>query len=273
LTTKTKPFKRTLLKNLRLDAVALVDKGAAGTDLFPARIALWKRRSEVKKDIGMTMEDLLKMLADLTPEQKAQAMQALGGGGQPQNPGGASPAAGAGGGGGGPPPPHNPFGKRLDPEVEEFLSKQRKDAEEQLAKRDAELKKQSDIIEKLQADGEVRELVEKVRTEFKTLSGEPVALAKILRKADKGIALDKAEGEELRRILAAYEGQAVEAAHYKKQLGTRGSTVTDGSSLGKLTAIAKALVEKTPTLTEAQAFEQAARQNPSLYSEHRSSGA
>lgn len=82
------------------------------------------------------------------------------------------------------------------------------------------------------------------------------------------------DSEEVKHYIAEKQAQAEQLAE-SALLQTKGSSAPAGTSaLGKIQARAKALREADPNLTEAQAIDRAARENPSLYTEHlRESGA
>ncbi len=244
----------TVLRGLRIREVSLVDKGANPG----AKVVLYKRadghlpKSFVDRIVGLFRKsleeaqppepqpkekamDLNAILAKLTPEEQAYLKEML-------SKGGGAPAP-------------EPTQKKL-----EMTEEVRKVLEAEQAEK-AELKKRLDEVE---AMIEI-EAFTKRATELSHVPGIKVEdLAKVLRDASKKLSKD-----DFAKLEAALKSaaSAVKKSAILVEDGSSGGGSPE-SAYGRIRAVAKALREKDPALTEAQAIEKATNLNPELYAEH-----
>lgn len=236
-----------LLTNLVIDSIGLVDKGASGDARNRPAVLLFKRSPQaVRKENPM---DLNAIMAKLTPEEQAYMKQCM------QKP---------------PAPAAPPFGKRDEEDpVAKALAALPEEVRKQLEAQSAEVKKQLDA-EKAEREALAKRLAAKEDEDLertfvakaatmKALSTTPEKLGRVLKSASKALAKD--DLAELERVLAS----ANEAIAKGKLFAELGASGADGdTAYGKIRAIAKQLREKDATLSEAQSIAKAADMNPEL---------
>lgn len=227
----------TRLSRLRLKKIDLVDRGAA----VGARVTLAKRR-DVAKEHTMTLEEALAKLPD---DVKAVIMSALEAAAQKAAP---------------PPAPPAEDEKKKEEEALKLLP-------ESLRKRFEANALAVEKVAKMEEENLTREYVAKA-AKLPAIAGLDVNdLGAVLKALDCGRVLSKELCVKLTKSLESMNELISKSA----VLGSTGSSGANSNDdpRSRIEGIAKSLREKDASLTTAQAFALACKQNPALYAEHR----
>lgn len=231
-------MKKHNLTNVAFSRIALVDKGASFDEATGdgAHVLIFKRATPANGDDTMTLEDITKAIAALTPEQKASLQKALG----------AAPA------------PEDIL-KGLTPAQRELVEKAQADAK--AAKDEAAANKAA--IEKLQKAARTESLRKRVDV-YASLSGDKEALAHILGAVESGLGEDAAKKFE--ETLKGWDAQIKKGA-LAPAVGSRGTgeQASGGGAFEEATKRAQEIVTKDAKRTLSDAIAEVFAADPALY--------
>lgn len=235
-------MKKHNLTNVAFSRIALVDKGASFDEATGdgAHVLIFKRATPANGDDTMTLEDITKAIAALTPEQKASLQKALG----------AAPA------------PEDIL-KGLTPAQRELVEKAQADAK--AAKDEAAANKAA--IEKLQKAARTESLRKRVDV-YASLSGDKEALAHILGAVETGLGEDAAKKFE--ETLKAWDAQVKKGGVLAGPVGSRGTSETaeNDSAAAEVEKRADAIVQKDAKVSRTDAISQVLEADPALYARY-----
>lgn len=237
-------MKKHNLTGVAFSRIALVDKGASFDTKTGdgAHVLLFKRATPADAEENtMTIEQLLKAVEALTPEQKDTLKKALGAAVAPED-----------------------ILKGLTPAQRELVEKAQADAK--AAKDEAAANKSA--IEKLTKAARQVDLRKRVDV-YASLSGDMEALASILGVVEDTMGADTAKKFE--ETLKAWNAQVEKSGVLNKAIGSRGTTesATPGSALEEVEKLAEEIVTKSAgKVSKTEAYAQVFSAHPELYERH-----
>jgi len=262
-----------VLRQLSIDEVAFVDKGAGGNRKTPVKIAIFKRRKEngdYDDDEENSNMDLESILAELG-EEKSKVIQA-------------ALAAAA---------------TKQEEDDEEEKQDEEEEEEEKQDEEEEEEEKQDEEEEEEEEAKAMKALPASLRKRFRAERDQRIDLAKRLAQMEEKAEISKFEkraerfslvpaiskkqlGSILRachKSLSASDVKALEQSlsatneivEKSAVFGEAGSSnrgASSGDAIGKLRGIAKALQAASPNMSDESAFTKAVEMNPELHAEH-----